>query len=79
MRPLAEKYLAELGADYRIVSTAGGVQAADDFSILIRMIDTNLALLGGCDRRMPNVDGGLSAATVDTIRAWVRNGAPNNE
>lgn len=66
-----------LPADYRRVRSGGGITNTDDFSILMRMIDPNLALIGNCDTEMPGT-GGLAQAIRDTIRAWIRNGAPNN-
>jgi hypothetical protein len=34
--------------------------------------------LGTCAGVMPPVVGPLSAATRNIVRAWIRNGAPNN-
>jgi hypothetical protein len=66
-----------LPAGYRRVSTSGGVDAADDLSILMRMVDPALGLIGTCDTRMPNASG-MSPAAIAIIRAWIRNGAPDN-
>jgi hypothetical protein len=66
-----------LPAGYRRVSTGGGVDAADDLSILMRMVDPALGLIGTCDTRMPNASG-MSPAAIAIIRAWIRNGAPDN-
>ncbi len=66
-----------LPAAYRRVSTAGGVQAADDFSMLLRYTDPALTGIGDC-----TFGGGhpkpYADAELETIRAWIRNGAPNN-
>lgn len=67
---------AALPAAYRRVSTAGGVQAADDFSMLLRYVDPSLSGIGACD--FGSHPKPLSAGQLEIIRAWIRNGAPNN-
>lgn len=66
-----------LPASYRRVSAAGGVQAADDFSMLLRYTDPALTGIGAC-----TFGGGhpkpFADAELEIIRAWIRNGAPNN-
>lgn len=66
----------QLPADYRRVSTAGGVQAADDFSMLLRYTDPGLSGIGACD--FAGSHSTLSAEVLTIIRAWIRNGAPEN-
>ena len=66
---------AALPASYRRVSTAGGVQAADDFSMILRYTDPALTGIGACTFTA-HVD--LSASALAIIRAWIRNGAPEN-
>lgn len=67
-----------LPAAVRLVSSAGGVDAADSLSVLMRMVDAPLPLIGGCNTKMPP-PGAWPATRADTIRAWIRNGAPNND
>ncbi len=67
--------LAESG--YRRVAPGGGVNAADEFSVLMRLVDPGLSFVGTCG------DGSshgtkASAANLTILRAWIRNGAPNN-
>lgn len=66
-----------LAPEYRVVSSAGGIQAADDYSILMRFVDPSLGgiPLGLCDS---TADMSMSPQAIDIIRAWIRNGAPNN-
>jgi hypothetical protein len=68
---------ATLGALYRRVSSAGGVAAADTYSILIRKLDNTIAGIGTC-----GAHGGGEVAPgtsfLEIFRAWIRNGAPNN-
>ena len=68
---------ATLGAFYRRVSSAGGVTAADTYSILVRKLDNTIAGVGTC-----GAHGGGEAAPgtsfLEIFRAWIRNGAPNN-
>jgi hypothetical protein len=66
-----------LGALYRRVTTAGGISAADTYSVLMRLADPSLPAEGTCG------DGGshttkLNATNVEIVKAWIRNGAPNN-
>ncbi len=65
-----------LPASYRRVSTAGGVQAADDLSILLRYLDPALSVIGACDFGAHPKP--LTADQLEVVRAWIRNGAPNN-
>jgi hypothetical protein len=63
-----------LPAQYRLVSTAGGLDASEDFSILMRYIDSELSVIGACNEaHVTRTDPGLAI-----VRAWIRNGAPNN-
>ncbi len=68
---------AALGALYRRVSSAGGIAAADTYSILIRKLDNTIAGIGSC-----GAHGGGEVAPgtsyLEVFRAWIRNGAPNN-
>lgn len=68
---------AGLGALYRRVSNAGGITAAETYSILIRKLDPNFPAIGTCGAHgggeMPNGDPRLAI-----FHAWIRNGAPNN-
>lgn len=66
-----------LPAAYRRVSTAGGVQAADDFSMLLRYTDPALSGIGACDFA-PSHPKPFTAEQLEILRAWIRNGAPNN-
>lgn len=66
-----------LPAAYRRVSTAGGVQGADDFSVFLRYTDPALSGIGACDFA-PNHPKPFSADHLEIFRAWIRNGAPNN-
>lgn len=68
---------AALPAAYRRVSTAGGVQASDDFSMLLRYTDPALSGIGACDFA-PIHPKPLSADQLEILRAWIRSGAPNN-
>lgn len=70
---------ATLDADYRRVSTAGGVDAADDYSILMRIIEAPFVFMGGCDLEMPPGSTGMSPAAVAIIRAWIRTQRPSTE
>lgn len=68
-------------AGVRVVSPAGGVAAADNLSVLMMFVDAGLAALpagntGACGT-MPSMIIN-NAATIEIIRAWIRNGAPNN-
>jgi len=69
-----------LPAGYRRVSTSGGVDAADDLSILMRMVESpfDFSDTGTCDVEMPPGTSGMSPAAIAVIRAWIRNGAPDN-
>lgn len=67
---------AALPAVYRRVSTAGGEQAADDFSMLLRYVDPALSGIGACNFGAHPKP--FTAEQLETIRAWIRNGAPNN-
>ena len=69
---------ATLDPAYRRVSTAGGVDAADDISIRMRMVDSPFVPVGACDVEMAPGSSGMSAQAVAIIRAWIRNGAPFN-
>jgi adhesin/invasin len=64
---------------YRRVSPSGGVNGADVFSVLMRLIDPDLSDIGGCG--LPGYSHPTYAsgsAELRTIRAWIRNNAPNN-
>jgi hypothetical protein len=66
---------------YRRVSPVGGVDAADVYSMMMRLLDPSLTELGNCGNSGPtpyNHPTGLAAGQHDLIRAWIRNGAPNN-
>ena len=66
---------------YRRVSPIGGVDAADVYSMMMRLLDPALTELGNCGNSGPtpyNHPTGLAAGQHDLIRAWIRNGAPNN-
>ena len=65
-----------LGGSYRLVSPAGGTEASEDFSILMRFVDAGLATIGGCADSAPAMI--MDDAAVQIIRAWIRNGAPFN-
>ena len=67
---------------YRRVATGGGA-TAESRSILLIMIDPPTPLVGMCDRYMPDnssdpASNGMSQGVRDTVRAWIRNAAPNN-
>jgi hypothetical protein len=68
---------ATLGTQYRRVSNAGGIAAAETYSILIRKLDPNFGPVGTCGAHgggeFPN-----GAAQLAIFHAWIRNGAPNN-
>ena len=68
---------ATLSASYRRISPVGGTSAATDLSVLMRLVDpTALGAIGTCgDFGHPQ---GLSAGDLEILRAWTRNGAPNN-
>ena len=68
---------AGLGALYRRVSNAGGVAAAETYSILIRKLDPNFPAIGTCGA---HGGGELTngAPQLAIFHAWIRNGAPNN-
>jgi hypothetical protein len=66
-----------LGTEYRRVSNAGGIAAAETYSILIRKLDPNFGVIGACGAH----GGGEfanGAAQLAIFHAWIRNGAPNN-
>jgi hypothetical protein len=66
-----------LPTDYRRVSPLGGIAASDTFSVLVQKLDPAIPGVGTCGAHA----GGefLAGATQLTIlRAWIRNGAPNN-
>jgi hypothetical protein len=71
---------ATLGALYRRVSSAGGVAAADTYSILMRLVDAAVADVGNCGNSggSPYVHPTLTDPNLSIVRAWIRNGAPNN-
>jgi hypothetical protein len=54
----------------------GGTSAAETASVLMAKLDGNP--LGTCVGVMPPVIGPLDLATRNIVRAWIRNGAPNN-
>jgi adhesin/invasin len=62
---------------YRRVSNAGGIAAAETYSILIRKLDPNFGPVGTCGAHSggeyPN-----GASQLAVLHAWIRNGAPNN-
>jgi hypothetical protein len=62
---------------YRRVSPVGGVAASDTFSVIIRKLDNTIPGIGGCGA---HGGGEVAPGTVllETLRAWIRNGAPNN-
>jgi hypothetical protein len=66
-------------AGYRRVSSAGGINAADSLSILMRYADPNVGdQVGTCG---PHGGGNVFSAgdaRIGILRAWIRNGAPNN-
>jgi hypothetical protein len=64
-----------LGAAYRVVSPAGGTAASEDFSILMRFVDSGLPAIGNCAPPPPMT---MVESAVQIIRAWIRNGAPVN-
>lgn len=66
-----------LSGSYDRVNSGGGTTNTNTFSILMRMIDPGLSLIGDCDTEMPGA-GGMSSAPRGIIRAWIQNGAPNN-
>ena len=66
-----------LSSGYRRISPVGGTSAATDLSILMRNVDPQaLGAIGTC------ADFGhvqpLTTGQLTILRAWVRNGAPNN-
>jgi len=68
---------AALPATHRRVSTEGGTQAADDFSMILRYIDPALTGIGACDAHGFHPKP-YTADQLEIIRAWIRNGAPEN-
>jgi hypothetical protein len=68
---------ATLGSQYRRVSSAGGIAAAETFSILIRKLDPNFGSIGTCG---PHGGGEFpnGAVQLTIFHAWIRNGAPSN-
>ena len=48
-----------------------------DSSYLVLKLEGKAGLVGGIGTRMP-LGGQLSQAQIDTVRAWVAGGAPNN-
>ena len=65
-----------LATQYRVVSPAGGLDASEDFSILMRFIDPSLSAIGLCADSKPAM--AMEAQYIQIIRAWIRNGAPFN-
>jgi hypothetical protein len=65
-----------LASQYRVVSSAGGAAASDDFSILMRFVDPSLPLIGLCSSAADMVFD--SSTNLAILRAWIRNGAPRN-
>ncbi|MEQ1855552.1 MAG: Ig-like domain-containing protein [Longimicrobiales bacterium] len=68
---------ATLPTQYRRVSNAGGIAAAETYSILIRKIDPNFGNIGTCIGH----SGGEFAngsPQLAVLHAWIRNGAPDN-
>jgi adhesin/invasin len=59
----------------RRVSPAGGVSGADVSSMMMRLVDPGLTN-ATCSPTHPAF--GVGAPQLDTLRAWMRNGAPNN-
>jgi hypothetical protein len=57
------------------VATGGGTTAEAN-SVMMMKLD-NLSTISGCSGVMPTT-GELTLAQRDTIRAWIRNSAPNN-
>lgn len=70
-----------------VITVCGGGAISDSYkrvapgseslSILLRLVDPDLGFVGGCNSRMPNASG-MSSTSIERIRAWIRNGAPNN-
>ncbi len=73
VNPFCDGTLAASG--YRRVTSVGGDNATT-FSILLRMVDPSLTdIVGNCG---PHLDMGGLPAELARLRAWIRNGAPNN-
>ena len=66
---------ASCNASVKRVAVGGGT-AAEAASVLMAKMD-DLGTISGCTGVMPT-GGVLTAATRDIVRAWIRNGAPNN-
>ena len=67
---------------YRRVATTGGA-TGEARSVILLMIDPPTPLPGNCNLYMPDASSdpgsaGMSQGVRDTVRAWIRNGAPNN-
>lgn len=57
-------------------SSAGGVTAADEYSIVLRIVDSGLTPPPNCvDLRSSML---MSSGSVGITRAWIQNGAPLN-
>ncbi|MGE0158554.1 MAG: beta strand repeat-containing protein [Gemmatimonadales bacterium] len=64
---------------YRRVAPGGGIAASDTYSILIRKLDNTIGSPGGnCIAGHSGGEFAPGAALLETFRAWIRNGAPNN-
>jgi pSer/pThr/pTyr-binding forkhead associated (FHA) protein len=75
VNPVCDASLAASG--YRRVSAAGGVNAADVYSILMRLVDPALTPVGTCGDGTGHTTK-ASSGNLTILRAWIRNGAPNN-
>ena len=63
-------------ATVKLVASGGGI-AAENASMLMRRMDNTAAGIAGCTTVMPPA-GSLAPAILDIVRAWIRNGAPDN-
>ena len=66
---------------YRRVSSAGGLNAAKYYSVLLRLTDPNLSQFSDPTDRVGDCgphSTKLSTTQVEIVRAWIRNMAPNN-
>jgi hypothetical protein len=63
-------------ASWKLVAPGGGINAENNSMLMLRM-DNTAAGIAGCTSVMP-LAGVLPAATRDRVRAWIRNGAPDN-
>jgi hypothetical protein len=66
-----------LAAVYKRVSDAGGVLAAESYSILIRKLDPNYGGIGNCQAHSGG-EFANGAPQLAIFHAWIRNGAPVN-